>query len=212
MKHLDVAAATGSAAISMNELSALLDTRTKNKLTNIPWPQYPYLPDVEFAMAYNEAAIFIKYYVSETAVRAANTSINSRVWDDSCVEFFISFDDTSNYYNLEFNCIGTACAGYGATKNHRQIISPQLVSQIQYQSVITNRQQDNTIHWELTIAIPKNIFCFTEPGVLKGKKCRVNFYKCGDLLPVPHFISWSNILAPEPNFHLPEFFGTLYFL
>jgi len=27
----------------------------------------------------------------------------------------------------------------------------------------------------------------------------------------PHYLAWSNIIAPEPNFHLPQYFGTLYF-
>jgi hypothetical protein len=213
LKHLNVAALpAGSSEIIMHELSALLDKSAKNILACVPWSEYNYQPVVEFVLAYNEAAVFLKYYVSESAVRAANSRINSNVWEDSCVEFFISFDDAPGYYNLEFNCIGTACAGYGATKNNRQLLSPQLVSQIKYQSVIGNRQQEGSIHWELTIVIPKNIFCFTEIGAFKGKRCRVNFYKCGDHLPVPHFVSWANIVWPQPEFHLPDFFGSLQFI
>ncbi|WP_262895053.1 carbohydrate-binding family 9-like protein, partial [Parabacteroides distasonis] len=26
----------------------------------------------------------------------------------------------------------------------------------------------------------------------------------------PHFVSWSPIDLPEPNFHCPEFFGEIY--
>jgi hypothetical protein len=46
---------------------------------------------------------------------------------------------------------------------------------------------------------------------LKGKTCRANFYKCGDDLPEPHFLSWNNIIADKPDFHLPQYFGTLTF-
>ena len=39
------------------------------------------------------------------------------------------------------------------------------------------------------------------------KSLRCNFYKCGDKCDRPHFLSWSPIDKPEPNFHCPEFFG-----
>ncbi len=42
-----------------------------------------------------------------------------------------------------------------------------------------------------------------------GIKAKANVYKCGDNLSKPHFLSWNPIHHPTPNFHLPEFFGTL---
>jgi hypothetical protein len=36
-----------------------------------------------------------------------------------------------------------------------------------------------------------------------------NFYKCGDKCMHPHYLSWSPIGLPEPNFHCPEFFGKI---
>jgi hypothetical protein len=38
-----------------------------------------------------------------------------------------------------------------------------------------------------------------------------NFYKCGDELPTPHFLSWNPIEWKEPSFHRPEQFGKLIF-
>ena len=38
-----------------------------------------------------------------------------------------------------------------------------------------------------------------------------NFYKCGDHLSVPHFLSFAPIGVPKPDFHRPEFFCTLEF-
>ena len=198
--------------ININELAILLDKVTKNGLTQIPWSKYNYKPSVEFTIAYNEYNIFLKYYVSECSIRAVNTSINSSVWEDSCVEFFIKFEEDNAYYNFEFNCIGTALVGYGESQTGRLLLPEELISNIVCKSVIVKDHSSTELHWELTVVIPKSLFCYTKIDTLKGKRCTANFYKCGDLLPVPHFISWSNILAPEPNFHLPEFFGTLYFL
>ena len=61
------------------------------------------------------------------------------------------------------------------------------------------------------MAIPLSIFIHHSFSSLSGKEGRVNFYKCGDQLPVPHFVAWNNIQSAEPNFHLPEFFGEIYF-
>ena len=45
-----------------------------------------------------------------------------------------------------------------------------------------------------------------------GLQARGNFYKCGDGLPVPHFVSWAPIDTPNPDFHRPEFFDTICFV
>ena len=50
-----------------------------------------------------------------------------------------------------------------------------------------------------------------EMADLNGKTMRANFYKCGDLLQTPHFLSWAPIDLPQPKFHCPEFFGEVTF-
>ena len=49
------------------------------------------------------------------------------------------------------------------------------------------------------------------PGAAFTGAWRANVYKCGDLLPVPHFISWNPITTESPDFHRPEFFGQMRF-
>jgi hypothetical protein len=65
--------------------------------------------------------------------------------------------------------------------------------------------------WTLTLAIPVEVFALAGDAPLRGRKMRANFYKCGDLLPRPHFLSWSEIKTTKPNFHTPEWFGELIF-
>jgi hypothetical protein len=199
------------AASEIKEVSFLMDRVKRNDLNELSWAKYDYLPAVEFAIAYNTDAVFLKYYVTEKNIRATNNTINGTVWEDSCVEFFISFDDEERYYNFEFNCIGTARVGYGRSKHGRELLPEALIGQIKYQAVIDNRPQDE-IHWELALNIPKDLFCFDEIKTLRGKKCSVNFYKCGDNLPTPHFVAWSAIQSREPDFHLPKYFGALDFV
>jgi hypothetical protein len=44
-----------------------------------------------------------------------------------------------------------------------------------------------------------------------GVQWRANFYKCGDKTSHPHWLTWSVVDKPEPDFHRPEFFGILEF-
>jgi Carbohydrate-binding family 9 len=203
---------TANVNASVNEVSFSMDSIKKNKLDYTPWEQYNYFPAVHFSIAYCDEFIFLKYYVAEKFMLAVNSLPNTPVYEDCCVEFFLSFDDEKAYYNFEFNCIGTALAGYGETKTERVLLPELLINQIKYQSVINNYQVKNDKYWELTLVIPKSLFCYNKIETFKGKRCRANFYKCGDKLPIPHFVSWSNIKSQEPNFHLPDFFGNLYFL
>jgi hypothetical protein len=52
------------------------------------------------------------------------------VHEDSCVEFFISFEEDSSYYNLEINCIGTCLFGYGKGKDEREMVDPVVIRKI----------------------------------------------------------------------------------
>jgi hypothetical protein len=198
---------------TLSELSSLMDTQPTQVLAYTPWPkQYPYKPNVRFAIAYGSDCLFLKYYVEEKDIVAANGQPNTPVYKDACVEFFISLDDAQGYYNFEINCIGTVLAGFGKGKPKRELLPIQFVRQIRTQSIITRNTANNNVAWEITVAIPFISFCYSQPTPLKGKIAKANFYKCGDLLPQSHYVSWSNIEAPDPNFHLPNFFGELHFV
>jgi hypothetical protein len=65
--------------------------------------------------------------------------------------------------------------------------------------------------WQITVAVPWNVFFKHNLNPASGTKMRGNFYKCGDELSVPHFVSWTKIKTEKPSFHNPEFFGGLEF-
>ena len=197
---------------SIADISSFLNTIKKQKIDNLLWSESGYKPTVDFAIAYTENNILLKYFVSEKYFKADFKQINDPVYQDSCVEFFIAFGGDESYYNLEFNALGTALIAYGSGKNDRNYSDVATVAQIQSKHNITstpNKQGDT--EWELTLNIPFTLFTHHNITSLIGESCRANFYKCGDDLPVPHFISWSVIDYPTPNFHLPQFFGTILF-
>lgn len=195
----------------LHEVSSILDQGECYVIERTPWALFSYKPQVSFSIAHTDDCIFLKYYVKEKAIRIVHYEDNSPVHEDSCVEFFVAFDGDQQYYNLEFNCAGTCLVGHGKNSD-RRVIEKEMIHKIRRQSVIqTVTDQENNINWELTLVIPLAIFVDHPISNLKGQRCRVNFYKCGDLLPEPHFLAWKNIDSESPNFHLPEFFGAMHF-
>jgi hypothetical protein len=198
----------------MKKISAALNKMERHSIQKIPWPEFSYKPTVTFSIAYAQDCILLKYFVQEKAIRIENHVDNSPVHEDSCVEFFISFDNNEEYYNLEFNCEGTCLLGFGKSISQRKLISKEVIRKIRRQSIVQSVMdgESGSVTWELTLVIPLPTFIYHQISHLKGQYCRVNFYKCGDKLPEPHFLAWNDIAAGSPNFHLPEFFGRMYFL
>ncbi len=197
----------------LQKISADLDTIERHAIERIPWPVFSYKPQVSFSIAYAGNAILLKYFVQEKAIRALCQTDNSPVHQDSCVEFFIAFDGDEKYYNLEFNCTGACLFGFGKSKTGRELIHEQVVSKIRRLCIIESCRdgEKNLFDWELTIIIPAEVFVYNKITHLKDRHCKVNFFKCGDKLPEPHFLAWENVQAASPDFHLPEFFGTMHF-
>jgi hypothetical protein len=195
------------------KISHKLDQLPRFLINKNPWPGLVCFPRVSFTLAYAGDCILIKFYLGEDVIRGENFKANTPVHEDSCVEFFISFEDDPAYYNLEVNCIGTCLFGYGKEKAGRKMIGNTVIQKIKRHIEIQHSVQEDSFHiyWQLSLIIPVEVFVFHQITDLKGYKCRVNFFKCGDKLPEPHYLSWKNIESVSPNFHLPEFFGDMYF-
>lgn len=197
-------------AAQISSLSGRMDSLSRTGIRFAPWPGKAELPHVSFAIAYDTRHIYLKYYISEASIKAEYLNYNDPVFKDSCVEFFIAFDGDENYYNLEFNCIGNCRAQYGPEKEGRAFLPHQLLRTIKHETRM-NGAANKAIEWELCLSIPVTIF--QNHGTLSLESCRAlgNFYKCGDELPEPHYLSWSNISAENPEFHLPNFFQEIRF-
>jgi len=183
-------------------------------IETINWTEYPYKPDVKFKIAYCRDNILLKYYVTEENIMAKETKINGDVHTDSCVEFFFSPKKDGAYYNFEFNCIGTVKLGYGKERANRVLTNPEILKQIQIKSSLGNQPFDEKTGghtWEMMISIPKECLSYDENISLKGLKARANFYKCGDNLSKPHFVTWNAIVTENPDYHQPEYFGQIIF-
>lgn len=184
------------------------------KISNVNWQsEYPYQPDVEFSIFHDGDNIYLQYVVDEKYTAALSSSDNGEVWKDSCVEFFISFDD-SGYYNIEFNSIGKGLVGFRQDRDSAVRADDSILSLISRESTLGSEpftERENQ-QWTLNLTIPKEVFFKHNLTTLSNVNARANFYKCGDDLTEPHFLSWKPIDNPTPNFHLPKFFGNLDFV
>lgn len=199
----------------MDELSRIMDGEQRHDIDTINWKGFDYKPDVRFAVAYSDTEIFLKYYVKEDYFKAEMTEPNQNVYEDSCVEFFVSPEKDGLYYNFEFNAIGTCLLGSGHGRVDSRRADPAHIAKLRKYSSLGNRtagESTGDFTWDLTVAIPFEVFFHHNIKDLKGKSFRANFYKCGDKLSVPHYVSWNPIGTESPDFHRPEYFGEVRFL
>lgn len=187
-----------------------------HKLSNSCWKdEFPYTPEVQFRIAWSNEEIFVQFNVKEEYIRAFYTQDSgSSPYKDSCVEFFMIPPGSDSYYNLEMNCIGFGTFACGPDRFHRTRFGAEKLSEIRRNSSLGNKgfeTKSGCFEWKLLLGIPLSVYDIKSAGELKNREVKANFYKCGDELPQKHYLTWNAVLKEKPDFHTPEFFGTLLF-
>ncbi|HNW57701.1 MAG TPA: carbohydrate-binding family 9-like protein [Bacteroidales bacterium] len=205
-----------AAVPDLRDVSAKLDEQKERLLIDtINWKDFNYKPEVALSIAYSDREIFLKYYVKENYFKAEKIESNQMVCEDSCVEFFVSPEEDGIYYNLEFNGIGTCLMGSGTARENSTRVNPSVISKIRRLSSVGSepvKEREGSFEWTITIAIPFEVFFHHNIKEIKGKTFRANFYKCGDMLKVPHYVTWNPVGTENPDYHQPVFFGLLRFI
>jgi hypothetical protein len=198
---------------SMEEVSALLATCPKNPISYQLWPSSETNCQTNFTIAHNGNALFLKYEVAEDIIKVNTFNTNGAVHKDNCVEFFVSFGQEKGYYNIEFNCVGISLMAHGNSRLNRVFLTEQSIKKVKkHVEIRTAPLNSKTKYlWDLILIIPIEVFEHSKLKTLNKQVGYGNFFKCGDDLPQTHFYSWNIIDAKTPNFHLPEFFGSLDF-
>ena len=176
----------------------------------VNWPEtFPYAPLCSGRVARTKDALVVDFRVSGLDLRAQNMEDNGRQWEDSCVEVFIKDPNKADYYNFEINALGKVLACYGPVREGRTRRPQEQMKKILR---FAHREggpmdKDGIQTWRVGVVIPFELIG-VDPGNLPHS-IRANFYKCGDKTAHPHYLSWSPIDTPKPDFHRPEFFGEL---
>ena len=195
--------------LSNDELRAVLNDKVKPIAIDYHnWSaEFPYAPKVEFRIAHSDDALVIMYDVEEEHVKAIAMENHGRVWEDSCVEFFVANPNGEGYFNFEINCIGTILASYHKSRPESAPFTDEQLAKVRRFGTFKHEAIDikGQTKWWLAEVIP-----FSLLGLDKApKSLKANFYKCGDKLDKAHYMSWSPITLEKPNFHCPEFFGNV---
>lgn len=185
----------------------------RERIGCLNWPEaFPYRPGAEFEISHAEDVLHLTFRVEEQAVRAVCAADREHVWEDSCVEFFFAPRADGIYYNLECSCTGKLYLCRGTGRHGRESLPEaaygSIVRRCSLGEVPFCLREERTT-WEVVLTIPASVFGLE---TFAGLQARGNFYKCGDRLPVPHYLSWAPIHTPKPDFHRPEFFESIEFV
>ncbi len=174
-------------------------------------------PRVVAKMMYDSENVYLIYKVEDRHVRIQNTKFNSPVSTDACVEFFFSPDKDwpLRYFNLEINAGGTAVMAYHKD-GQRTNIKEEDFTAVEVAHTLPKKLDEEIserVTWYLEFKLPFALLAkygnYTQPK--KGVKWKANFYKTSSRSTNPHYITWSVVQNPVPQFHLPQYFGTLIF-
>lgn len=202
--------------ISSNEttfdrVKLMLEAAAMADIDQVNWQEsFPKFLPVKVRVAHDGDWLYLHYTVTGEQIRAANTQDFGSVWEDSCVEFFMQREDEKGYRNFECNVLGVLLARQHESREQGVSQTGKMPDIFRHGTVIHRYEGDTQVSdWTMYLEIPKQAMGFADHETLAGQRIRVNFYKCGDKTPEPHFLSWNPIDTPEPDFHLPRFFGLL---
>ena len=178
-----------------------------------PWGQVMDC-NASVAVFHYGTGLCLHYSVRERFIKARKRRYNKDTFRDNCVEFFIAFNEEADYYNFELNCLGSIKAAFGPSRDKRDFLPPHHLGRMEenLEITISNVARDHFIQWDIRIDLDVNTFCFHRFESLAGVQAVVNFTKCGDELPNPHYLSWVDIQSATPDFHQPAFFGEALFV
>lgn len=199
----------------IESIKEVLQSIESNSISCINWPgQFPYKPEVSFKIMHNNDCIFLQYFVMENEIMALVAEDNGPVSTDSCVEFFMLLNDESYYYNAEFSCIGKTLLAFRKERQGAVRADSSIIRQIKkFPSLGADpiEKKQGEFQWDLLVAIPVTAYWNSGLKSFKGLKAKGNFYKCGDGLTTPHYLSWKPIFTEKPDFHTPQFFCDIEF-
>ncbi|MBE7065166.1 MAG: hypothetical protein E7384_05075 [Ruminococcaceae bacterium] len=165
------------------------------------WKGFAKAPKTDFRIIRVDGGFFVKLHTEECDLRAEVTVQNGDIYQDSCMELFLSPDSADGrYLNFEFNPKGILHLGIGEGRPDRLLIDAT-------REIFKIESVANDGDWSLLFYIPDEFLLkyFAEIS----NRMMGNFYKCGELTGHSHFSSWAPIDTDRPDFHRPEFFGSL---
>lgn len=208
-------------------------TVPRAEIDTFPWG-CSYRPSTHAHVLALPQAFAVRMVTHDQDVRAEITKLNGPVYTDSCMEFFLmpDPDQSKRYINFEFNALGTLFISIGTNRfdrsnleieNYKEFFQVRTKIFSSQEAVINSSQKkgrnssidddapcyDNG--WSIEYKIPYDFIQEYFPNFQprEGLVMKGNFFKCGEECKNLHYGCWSHIALPKPDFHSPEYFGTL---
>jgi len=204
---------TEAIKVDANWNKAIWKKTKSTTITNFIRQVPSFKPITEVKLRYDDDNIYVIFRVQDRYVRSITTTPNGPVWKDAAVEFFFCPDTSQpgKYFNLEINCGGTALLGFRSNNptaddiraieiahSLPEIVDPEITDAVTW-----------TLEYRLPLKMLEKFTNITHPSA--GVKWKANFCKIAENNTNPHHMTWSPINAPDPNFHMPQFFGSIVF-
>lgn len=176
-------------------------------------------PLTQAKLLYDYNNVYVIFRVMDAHVAARARCYQDHVCNDSCVEFFFTpgTDPTEGYFNIETNCGGTMLFSHQYGRDDRCVPVDWTHARRMNVAHTMPPRVDPEVHepaiWVVEYRVPIDILSYYAPTTRPspGVRWRANFYKCADASEHPHWLTWSRVELPEPDFHQSGFFGTLEF-
>lgn len=176
----------------------------KAVISNYKWTE-GYAPEAFAQLLYiKDKGFALKMTAVESEPRAVYSNYNDPVYKDSCLEFFVNFDNGDKYLNFEMNSNGAFLAAVRTDRYNKTAID-----ELAPLPEVKVEKCENA--WTVSVFFSNEFIekTFGKIDIKSGYSFKGNFYKCGDDTDIPHFGMWSPVDNETPDFHRPEFFGDL---
>ena len=189
-------------------------------ITNYMGEVPAFKPKAQAKMVYDKDNLYVIFRVEDRYVKSITDKNNGPVYRDSAVEFFFSPDVENShlYFNIETNCGGKVLFHHNnptdRSLNKRLTDEDIALLEIAHSMpAIVDPEITDEVTWTIEYKVPLALLQKYSPVTMpaKGVEWRANFYKIASITSNPHYITWSKIDRPVPNFHVPENFGKIIF-
>lgn len=203
--------------VASEEIPSVFDSAAVkyNPVSVLNWKDaYPYLPQVDFAVAHNGTNLLIHYRVTEKRTIGTFENDLESVYKESCCEFFFMEEGDSLYYNIESNCIGAINMECGTKRADRTSSTLENLEKIDRWTSLGRKSVgriDSLTHWELAISVPLQALWKHSFETLSGKTLLANVYNCVGSGDDRQYVTWHPVKTATPDFHRPEYFKPIYF-
>jgi hypothetical protein len=172
----------------------------------------------EVRLWYDDQALYLGWTCLDTDIQATFTERDSRFWEEEVVEFFITPNEVTRYFELQWNPLGglfdaiitNELDEHGVSKKFDgdwSYTAARMKSAVKVFGTVSD-SSDRDTKWQVEVMIPFSDL--DQPTPKPGDVWRGNFYRFNRGAGFPaELLSWSPTMLP--GFHQPSRFGYIEF-